>query len=137
MVCHTLDTIRARTKMQVDTFIFLLFCYLFFVYAKRVISMVIVKEIVFTCLSYAVNVYHQSEPGRAVFVWLEFFCDLVRGISTWFQVIGQLVMHISLFEADHKSACFGKACVSCTFQWIVFGLTELQFKFICTSEWMY
>ena len=38
-----INDIKARTKIQVDTFISLLFCYLFGVDAMRFIPMVIVK----------------------------------------------------------------------------------------------
>ena len=51
MVCCTLDAIKETTKIQVGTFIFL-----FFVYAMRFISMFIVKEIIFTCVIYALTV---------------------------------------------------------------------------------
>ena len=61
MVCCNLFNINMSTKMQVDTFIFLLFCCLFGVYIMRLIYMVIVKEILFTCVIYAVNLYHRSE----------------------------------------------------------------------------
>ena len=47
--------------MQVDTFILLLFCWSFGVYAVIFIYMVDLKEIVFTCVIYAATVYHQSE----------------------------------------------------------------------------
>ena len=61
IVCCTLCAIKTRTKTQVDTFILLLFCCLFGVYAMICIYMVIVKEIVFTCVIYAATLYHQSE----------------------------------------------------------------------------
>ena len=63
-----IHVIKARTKMQVDTFILLFLCYLLGVDYMRVISMVIVKEIVSTCLMYAANVYHQSECDIPDFV---------------------------------------------------------------------
>ena len=56
MVFCTLHTIKARTKIQVDTYILLFFCYLFGVGALKFISIVILKEIVFTCLIYAATV---------------------------------------------------------------------------------
>ena len=43
MVCRTLGEIKVRTKMQVDIFIFIFFCYLFGVDAMRVNPMVVVK----------------------------------------------------------------------------------------------
>ena len=61
MVHPTLNGIKVRTKMKVDNFILLLFCYLFGDYSRRVISIVIVKEIVFTFVVYVATVYHQSE----------------------------------------------------------------------------
>ena len=54
MVCCTLDAIKATTKMQVDTFIH--FSSVDFFNAMKFISMVIVKEIIFTCVMYAVTV---------------------------------------------------------------------------------
>ena len=45
-MCCTLDTIKATTKMQVDTSILLLFYCLFCVHGMRIISMFIVKEII-------------------------------------------------------------------------------------------
>ena len=48
---------KMRTKMQVDTFILLLLCFLFGVYAMRFIYMVIVKEIVFSCVTYGLTLY--------------------------------------------------------------------------------
>ena len=47
MVFCALCDIKTSTNMQVDTFIFLLFCCLFGVYVMRFIYTVIVKEIVF------------------------------------------------------------------------------------------
>ena len=114
MVCRTIHAIKAMIDMQVDTFTFFFFCYPFVVYNTRVISMVTVKEIVFNYLIYVANVYHQSEYGIRNFEWMESCCDLGGGMTTWFQESGQIVMHILLFEEDHKSICFGKICVSCT-----------------------
>ena len=56
MVCFTLEAIKAATKIQVDTFILLLFCCLFFVYDTIFIPMVTVKVIIFTCIVYSVTV---------------------------------------------------------------------------------
>ena len=53
MVCCTLGAIKATTKMQMDTFILFLLCCIFCVYAVKFISMVIMKEIIFTCVMYA------------------------------------------------------------------------------------
>ena len=53
IVCHTVDDIKVRTNMQVDTLILILFCYLFGVDSMRVITMVIDKLIVFNCSIYA------------------------------------------------------------------------------------
>ena len=77
-----------------DTFIFLSFCYLFGILDMRVIYMISAKEIIFTCVIYDTTVYHQSECDITGFAWLESCCDLVRGITTWFQVLGQIVMNI-------------------------------------------
>ena len=55
MVCCTIDTIKETTNIQVDTFIFIV-CFLFCVYNMRFISMVMVKEIIFTCVIYSVTV---------------------------------------------------------------------------------
>ena len=49
--------------MQVDTFILLLFCFLFGVYAIILLYMVIAKEILVICVIYAATVYHWSERG--------------------------------------------------------------------------
>ena len=57
MVCCTLDIIKAKTNMQVDTFIFPFFCWIFCFYAMIFIPMVIVREIIFTCVIYSVTVY--------------------------------------------------------------------------------
>ena len=43
MVYRTLWVIKLRTKMKLDTFIFIFFCQKFGVYAIRFIYMVIVK----------------------------------------------------------------------------------------------
>ena len=59
MVCRTLYDIKTRTKMQVDTFILLFFCFRFDVSVMIFIYMVIVKEIVFTCVIYVTNLDHQ------------------------------------------------------------------------------
>ena len=61
MVCFTLFNINMSTKMQVDAFIFLLFCCLFGVYVMIFIYMVIVKEILFICVIYSTTLYHHSE----------------------------------------------------------------------------
>ena len=58
MVCCTLCSIKTRTNMKLDTFLFILFCCLFGVYDMRFNHMVIVKKIVFTCIIYATTVYH-------------------------------------------------------------------------------
>ena len=47
--------------MQVVTLILIFLYLLFGVYDMIFIYMVIVKEIVFTCIIYAANLYHQSE----------------------------------------------------------------------------
>ena len=56
MVCFNINVIKKTTKIQVDTFIFILFCFIFCVYAMIFILMVIVKEIIFTCTIYSVTV---------------------------------------------------------------------------------
>ena len=56
MVFHMLAAIKARTKIQGDKFLFLFLYYIFGVDAMIAITMVIVKEIVFTCLIYAKTV---------------------------------------------------------------------------------
>ena len=61
MVCCTIDTIRDTTKIQVGTFILLLFCFIFCVYTMRFISMVIVKVIIFTCVIHAVTVCGRNQ----------------------------------------------------------------------------
>ena len=61
IVCCTLDTIKEMTKIQVDTLILISLCFLFCVYAMKFISMVIVKEIIFTCVIYAVTVYRTDQ----------------------------------------------------------------------------
>ena len=55
MVCCTLGSIKATNNIQDDIFILLFFCCLFCVYSMRFISMVIVKEIIFTYVIYAVT----------------------------------------------------------------------------------
>ena len=80
--------------MKVDNFIFLFFCCLFVVYDIRFIYVVIVKSIVFTCVIYYETLYHQSERNIPNFLCRESCCDLGRSIPTWFQVLGQIVMHI-------------------------------------------
>ena len=124
------------TKIQVDTFILLLFCCLFGVYAMRFISVVVLKVIVFTPVIYATTVYHQSERNIPIFVLLDSCCNLGRFIPTWFQVIGHIGMHIYVFEENRTSVCFGQACPSCTFPWIILGLSEQKYKSTCTSAWM-
>ena len=52
MVCRTLDEIKVRAKMHVVVFILIFLCYIFGVDAMRVIPMVAVKQIIFTCLIY-------------------------------------------------------------------------------------
>ena len=98
--------------------------------------MVILKVIVFTSVIYATTVYHQSERNIPIFVLLDSCFDLGRFIPTWFQVICLIGMHIYVFEANRTSVCFWKAYVSCTFQWIILGLSEPKYKCICTSVWM-
>ena len=56
MVCCTLESIKETTKIQVDTFTFLFFCFLFCVYYMGFISMVIVKEIIFIYVIYFMTV---------------------------------------------------------------------------------
>ena len=56
MVCCTLDAIKETTQIQVGNFIIIFFCLLFCDYAMRFIPMVIVKEVIFTCVTYAVTV---------------------------------------------------------------------------------
>ena len=80
--------------MQVNIIIFLFLCLLFGVYARIFIYIVIVKQIVFTCVIYATTLYHQSERDIPIFALLESCYDLVRDIPTWFQVLGQILMHI-------------------------------------------
>ena len=92
MVCHTLCAIKMRAKMQVDNFILLFFCCLFGVYSMRFIYMVIVKEIVFTCVIYAATISLQSERDIPNFALLEYCCDLGRAIPTRFQVLCQMVI---------------------------------------------
>ena len=53
--------------MKLDNFILLLFCFLFGFDDMRVITMVIVKEILFTCLIYSTNINHQSERDMTDF----------------------------------------------------------------------
>ena len=65
-----------------------------------VITMVILKEIVFTSLIYTKNVYHQSERDILFFAWFDSWCDLGKGMTTWFQVLVQLVLHNYLFGVD-------------------------------------
>ena len=57
MVSCGLDAIKATTKMQVNNIIFLLSCCLFCVYDIGFISMVIVKEIISTCVICALTVF--------------------------------------------------------------------------------
>ena len=52
MICYKLYGIKTRDKMKVDTSILLFLGFLLGVYAMRFIYMVIVKEIVFTCVIY-------------------------------------------------------------------------------------
>ena len=54
MVWFTIEDIKETTKIQVDAFILFFLCLIFCVYAIRFISMVIVKEIIFACVIYAV-----------------------------------------------------------------------------------
>ena len=77
-----------------DIFILLFFYYLFGVDVMRVITKATEKEIVFTCIVYATTVYHQIESKVSDFVCPKYYCDLGRGIPTWFQVLDQMVMHI-------------------------------------------
>ena len=68
MLLHVIHTIKTRTKIQVDTVIFLFCCYPFGVYDIRIIFMVIVKDILFTCVTYAATVNHHSEWDVTGFV---------------------------------------------------------------------
>ena len=61
MLCCTLGAIKNKTKIQVDHFIFLLFCFLLCFYAIRFISMVVMKGIIFTCVIYAVTIYETNQ----------------------------------------------------------------------------
>ena len=56
MMCCMNDDIKATTKIQADNFILLFFCQLLCVYAMRFIYMVVAKEIIFTCVIYAVTI---------------------------------------------------------------------------------
>ena len=56
MSCCTLDAIKQMTKIQVNNFILIFFCFLYCVYGIIFISMVVVKEIIFNCVMYAVTV---------------------------------------------------------------------------------
>ena len=58
IVCRTLENIKASTKIQTDTVILTLFCYLFGVEFMRFITKATAKEILFTCLIYDATVYH-------------------------------------------------------------------------------
>ena len=53
--------------MQVDTFILLLLCFLFSVYAMIFIYMIIMKSILSICRIYSVTVYHRIERDIANF----------------------------------------------------------------------
>ena len=63
--------------MQVNNFFLFFFCCIFGVYAMRFIYMVFVKEIVFTCVIYAVTLYHYSEHNIT-----DFF---VTWVLLWFR----------------------------------------------------
>ena len=59
-----------------DTLIFPFFCYIYGVYTTRFIYMVIVMEILLTCIIYSATLYHQSERD------ISNFC--VTWILLWF-----------------------------------------------------
>ena len=58
------------------------------------------NQFVFTYAFYAANMYHHVEYNIHDFACPKSWCNLERGISTRFQVIGKLVMYIS--------SCFGQ-----------------------------
>ena len=62
--------------------------------------------------------------------WLESWCNLVRVIPTWFQFIGQILMHISPIWGISYIHFFWRSCVSFTCPWIILVFVELQWKCI-------
>ena len=94
MVCCMLFAIRTRTNIQLDHLIFLFFCCLFSIYPMIFVYMDIVKEIVFACVIYAATIYHNNKRNIHYFTLLEPYCDLGGSILIWFQVLGQIVIHI-------------------------------------------
>ena len=71
-----------------------------------------VKEILFTCVIYAANFYHQSECDIPDFECSKCCCDLDMGIITWFTVIDNIVMNLFpylghvIYEAEPLSLFF-------------------------------
>ena len=63
-----------------------------FVHALKIL--LYLKEIIFNCVIYGATVYHQSELYITDFACPDSCCDFSRGLHTWFQVFGQLVIHI-------------------------------------------
>ena len=73
------------------------------------------KEIVFYCVIYVPTVYQKSERENPDLFCPEYCCDLVWAIPTWFKVIDQIVMYISLFGKGYTPFCFLQASVSYNF----------------------
>ena len=136
MVHFTLYNIKTRTKIQLDTFSFLFLCFCFGVYVIRFIYMFIVKEILFTRVIYAANLYHHSErdiPNFCmtwVLLWFDKgYTNMVSSARSYSNEYFPYLRHII-------HPFFLQACVSCAFPGIILGLSEIQCKWICTSAWM-
>ena len=94
MVYHMLYTIKMRTKIQVDAFIFLLLCFplvftLWFLFTWSLRSK-------FYLPPYFMPQLYTTRMNVIflIFSRLESWCDLGRGILTLFQVLGLIVMHV-------------------------------------------
>ena len=101
-----------------------------------VVSLSILNEIVFTSVIYATTLYQNSKCDITDFAWIEYCCDLVRGIPTCFQVLDQLVAHIFPVWGRSSIFFFGKFCISFIFTIMVLVLSELQCRCICTYAYM-